>query len=234
MHRREPPGVVGTPTDGDVVRAARAGDPDAVVELYQRHVATVRSAVAGRVRGADLVEEVTQEAFTRALERLDDLRRPERFRPWLLAIARHVATDRWRLERRQRGVDPDELCALSHPAPGADDGALHLVTDLVGRCLGRLSERDAMALALVTERDLGPAEVGTALGLTTGAAKVAVHRARRRLRTALAADVLADVDGLACGDHPGPAAPARAAARHVSGCAVCLSAIEAHLATLVA
>jgi RNA polymerase sigma-70 factor (ECF subfamily) len=220
--------------DDDVVRAAMSGDRPARLELYRRHVGAVRATVGARLRCPDLVEEVTQEAFTRALERMSELRRPDRFRPWLLAIARNSATDRWRLERRQRGVDPDELCALLRPAPGADQGALSPLADLVGRGIGRLAERDAAALELVTQHDLGPSEVGAALGLTPGAAKVAVHRARRRLRAVLAADVLAGVDGLACADHPGVDAPGPVVARHVATCADCLAATKAHLAALAA
>jgi RNA polymerase sigma-70 factor (ECF subfamily) len=213
----------------------RDGEPGAALELYRSNVAAVRTAVAARLRCPDLVEEVTQEAFTRAFERLDDLRRPERFRPWLLAIARNQATDRWRLERRQRGVDPDELCALAEPVPGADgDGIRHVLAELVGRGLGRLSARDAAALTLVTQLDLGPTEIGLALGLSPGAAKVAVHRARRRLQTTLAADVLAGDAGLACADHPGAGALPRDVERHLSGCTACLTATEAHLADLAA
>jgi RNA polymerase sigma-70 factor (ECF subfamily) len=220
--------------DDELVRAAVAGDRDAGLELYRRHVGAVRVAVAARLRCPDLVEEVTQESFTRALERLADLRRPDRFRPWLLAIARNSATDRWRLERRQRGMDPDELGALAQPVPGADHHALHPLAELVGRSIGRLTERDAAALSLVAEQDLSPLEVGAALGLTPGAAKVAVHRARRRLRAVLAADVLAGVAGLACADHPGTDAPTPVVERHVAACSACLAATAAHLADLAA
>jgi RNA polymerase sigma factor (sigma-70 family) len=217
-------------TDGDLVRMVRSGDPGAALELYQRHVGAVRTTVAGRVRATDLVEEVTQEAFTRALERLGDLRRPERFRSWLLTIARNSANDRWRLDRRQRSVDTAELGALGTPSPGADDeGTRRALSDLLGRGLGHLSPRDARALALVAQHDLGPAEVGAALGLSPGAAKVAVHRARRRLRTALAADVLRRFDRLPCGGGP-----EGDLARHVADCAPCLTAADAHLTELVA
>jgi RNA polymerase sigma factor (sigma-70 family) len=221
--------------DGELVAAVRAGDPDAALELYRRHAPAVRTAVAGRVGSPDLVEEIVQEAFTRALERLAELRRPAAFRPWLLAIARNSANDRWRLEQRQLVHDPDALGTVSSPGPQPDEEATtHLLVDLVARGLLRLSPRDARALTLVTHLDLAPTELGSALGLTPGAAKVAVHRARRRLRSALALDLLADVAGLACADHPGPAAAPRDAERHVEGCRDCLDATRSHLAGLAA
>jgi RNA polymerase sigma-70 factor (ECF subfamily) len=161
--------------------------------LYERNLPAVRTVVADRVRCPDLREDVTQEAFTRALERLAELRRPDQFRPWLLTIARNAATDRWRLEQRQMGVDPEVLGLVTDPAPRPDDhAALRLLVDEVERGIQGLSERDALALGLVSHLDLAPAEVGAALGVTQGAAKVAVHRARCRLRASLDQDVLVD------------------------------------------
>ncbi len=221
--------------DEQLVAAVRSGDADAVLELYRRHAAGVRTAVADRVRGADRIEEVTQEAFTRALERLGELRRPERFRPWLLAIARNTAVDRLRLELRQVDVDPAAFREVQAPGPSPDDNvARGALADLVGRGLDRLSPRDVAALRLASHHDLAPAEVGAALGLSPGAAKVAVHRARRRLRAVLAHDVLVAVDGLACAEHPGPSAAPAVAERHVASCDACLEATRAHLTGLTA
>ena len=221
--------------DGDLVAAVRTGDPSAVLGLYRRHLPALRAAVAGRVRDEDLAEEVVQEAFTRALERLADLRCPDRFRPWLLAIARNTATDRWRLEQRQLVEDPEALGSMSSPDPQPDEMVTKdLLVEAVERGLLRLNHRDAVALALVTHLDLAPADVGTALGLSPGTAKVVVHRARRRLRAALAIDLLADVAGLACADHPGPSAATRDVERHIDGCHACLDATRAHLAGLAA
>lgn len=220
--------------DAELVAAVRAGEADAALDLYRRHLPALRSTVRGRV-GADLVEEVVQEAFTRALERLPHLRQPDRFRSWLLAIGRNTANDRWRLERRQVAQDPELFGSVSSPgAPPDETATMYSLVDLIERSLLRLSHRDARALALVSHLDLAPTELGTALGLSPGAAKVAVHRARRRLRAALALDLLGDVAGLACVDHPGRDAGDREATRHVEGCAACLDATRAHLADLAA
>jgi RNA polymerase sigma factor (sigma-70 family) len=224
-----------TADDGDLVRAVVAGDGAAVLALYRRYLPAVRAVVAAKVRGEDVIDDLTQETFTRALEHLPTLRRPERFRAWLLGIARNSATDRCRLELRQRDVDPVELHAVEAVTPAPESEVVHrLVASTVDRSIRRLSERDARALRLSTHHDLAPAEVGAALGLSPGAAKVAVHRARRRLRTLLAVDLLAGAEGMACPDHPGPDAAAGAADRHVATCDECLAATRATLADLVA
>ena len=61
-----------------------------------------------------------------------------------------------------------------------------------------LSPRDAAAVTMVTQLGFAPGQVAAALGVTPGAAKVIVHRARRRLRNALALQLMVQQPGLAC------------------------------------
>ncbi|HEX7133252.1 MAG TPA: sigma factor-like helix-turn-helix DNA-binding protein, partial [Iamia sp.] len=73
------------------------------------------------------------------------------------------------------------------PGPGPDD--LVAAADLARRLgvgVQGLSRRDALTLALVVDLGFGPAEVAVALGVSEGNAKVILHRARRRLRQAVA------------------------------------------------
>ena len=86
-----------------------------------------------------------------------------------------------------------------------------------------LSSRDAAAVTMVTHLDFTPSQVADALGVTPGAAKVIVHRARRRLRNALALELMVQQPSLACeefqnlrgGDPLG-------ASTHIADCEVCL------------
>src|SRR5271167_3900978 len=89
--------VRGSPTlvrsDAELVAAVRSGDSRAFADLYREHVESVRRVAYHLVGDADATADAVQDTFTRALQHLDDLREPDRFRPWLLAIARHAATD---------------------------------------------------------------------------------------------------------------------------------------------
>jgi RNA polymerase sigma factor (sigma-70 family) len=168
----------------------RAGDTAAFAELYRAHAPAVSVAVRANVRGAEAIDDVVQEAFLRALEQLDSLREPDRFRSWILAIARHAAVD----ERRHHQRVVAELDAAAE-LPSVDVGPADLaelreaVAEVRG-CVTALSRRDATAVVLVSELGFGPAEVGAALGISPGAAKVVVHRARRRLQAALELDAM--------------------------------------------
>jgi RNA polymerase sigma factor (sigma-70 family) len=98
-------------TDAQLVSRCRAGDADAwneFVERFSRYV----YAICGR--GFRLpqqdAEDVFQEVFARAFERLGELRSDEAVRPWLAQLTRRLCIDRLRLIARDSPaeVDPDE------------------------------------------------------------------------------------------------------------------------------
>jgi RNA polymerase sigma factor (sigma-70 family) len=221
----------GAPTDRALVGLVLDGDMSAFTPLYARHVRTVAMAVRDNVHDPESVADVVQEVFARALERLGSLRDHDRFGPWLLSIARHAAIDnrRWR-DKHRTVVDHVDL-----PAPGPGPEALAEtaeLAELVGSCVSGLSARDATALTLVLQLGLEPSDIATCLGVTTGAAKVIVHRARRRLRDALAVEILGRRRAEGCTElgvllDSGDVTAAR---RHVRECACCTDLVAAEMA----
>src|ERR1700758_2482240 len=98
-------------TDAQLVSRCRDGDPDAwneFVERFSRYV----YAICGRgFRLAEHdAEDVFQEVFARAFERLSELRSDEAVRPWLAQLTRRLCIDRLRLLARDTPTDaePDE------------------------------------------------------------------------------------------------------------------------------
>ena len=98
-------------TDAQLVSRCRAGDPDAwneFVERFSRYVYAICS------RGFRLAqhdaEDVFQEVFARAFERLSELRSDEAVRPWLAQLTRRLCIDKLRLIARDMPSDaePDE------------------------------------------------------------------------------------------------------------------------------
>ena len=82
-----------------LVRAARSGDRVAFGRLYQEYGRLVHGVLLAYVPYHE-AEDLMQDVFVKALERLPELREPAAFRGWLLAIARRAATD------HQRGKNP--------------------------------------------------------------------------------------------------------------------------------
>lgn len=168
----------------------RAGRRRAFDELYLRHAGAVRRVVSDNVDDTERRHELVQETFTRALAKIDHLHDPDRFRSWVFQIARNLAIDDLRARTRlptQRIDDTDEA------ALGTVDDGTHLALEVgelanaIRDGFAQLSERDAAAVSMVAHLGFGPAEVAAALDISYTNAKVVLHRARQRLRAAVAA-----------------------------------------------
>lgn len=216
--------------DGELVVAARAGDQAALVELFGRHERRVAVTCARWLRQHE-VADATQETFARAIDRLDALRDPDAFGPWLRAIARNVARDACVQDLRViavPGLHEDAACSAPGPdlaACTADDArGLH-------QQLAALSDRDRRALWLRDAHGVPIPEVADELGLTEGSTRVMLTRARRRLRESLR-ELGAGVAGVfgwwrlelqRLGPSASSTAPAWAAAIQVGAVAVALA-----------
>src|SRR4051812_8490561 len=89
--------------DNDLIAASRRGDRDAfahIIERYQRAVAAV--AFAG-LRDRARADDVTQDTFVTAWRTIDELRDGTRLAAWLCGIARNLARDARRKQRRETG-----------------------------------------------------------------------------------------------------------------------------------
>lgn len=194
----------------ELVQRAVAGDDRAFGALYEAWFDRVYDRAYGVVRDHSLAAEVAQDTFLRAWQQLPTVRDPTVFGGWLLRIARNTALNRLRTERRTTAVDDaglamieragpapaaapagfrveDRLSAADDPSSAAEDAEL---VALVTEAAAALDGRDAEVLDLGLRLGLTPAEIGEAVGLNRNAANQAVHRARRRLRTAVEARVL--------------------------------------------
>uniref|UniRef100_A0A832MKH3 Sigma-70 family RNA polymerase sigma factor n=1 Tax=Eiseniibacteriota bacterium TaxID=2212470 RepID=A0A832MKH3_UNCEI len=157
-----------------LVRAAQAGDRAAFGRLYERYARVVHGLLLARVRAAS-AEDLVQDVFVQALQRLADLRDPQAFPGWLAAIARRRALDH---HRRERPLDE-----LPGDMPATPDGA-----EEAARVLSLLrtlpaAYRETLVLRLV-EGLSGP-EIAERTGLTEGSVRVNLHRGVRLLRERL-------------------------------------------------
>lgn len=214
----------------ELVLAARRGDADAFTELYRTHVRAVYFVVRQNAGGEDSFD-IVQEVFLRALQRIGDLREPERFGSWLLTIARYAAIDSRRRASRVDLLDDDAIESLTaKDRSPVELSELRDLSELVWGCVAGLSARDATAVVLVTQFDYTIEEVSRVLNISHGAAKVALHRARRRLRNTLALNVLVRHEGTACPELKaiGFDDPVRAA-RHVQACTLCITAARGEI-----
>jgi len=146
-------------------------------ELYRTYFGDVHRFALWLSRDPADADDLTAETFARAWARRERLR-TETLKGYLLAIARRLHLERQRRLRR-RGEMPDDL---RDPAPGPDRRvAARLELATVRDALRQLPEADCAALVLRAEQGLSHAEIARVLDVSEGAARLKVHRARRRL-----------------------------------------------------
>ena len=134
--------------------------------------------------------------------------------------------------KRLTTLDENDDDILASSGPGPESLAeLRELADQVQGCVAGLSKRGATAVAMVTHLGFTPAQVADALGVTPGAAKVIVHRARRRLRHALTLQLMVRQPSLACEAFQGLLADGDsvAASKHLEDCTVCIDAAGAEV-----
>jgi RNA polymerase sigma-70 factor (ECF subfamily) len=170
------------------VSSDQPGHGDAwITDLFGRHSAAVLAYARRRVDSAEDAEDVVVEVFATAWRRRDDL--PDEALPWLYATAAnviaHVIRSEGRRTRlgarlatvrplRQESVDPADVVVAASSAT------------TVAAALDDLSEADAELLRLWAWEGLEPTEIAAVLGCSPGTARTRMHRARARLREALA------------------------------------------------
>ncbi len=164
-------------SDAVLVRRWQRGDLAAASVAIQRHEAMVYAATFRLLRNHALSEDVSQDAFLRAHERIADLRQPASFPGWVRRIAVRLATDE--LRRRPSAELTDDEPDLS-PGPEATFETL----DALERFRLQLAALPAAQRAVVVMRDVegfSIQETAEQLGITPAAVKMRLSRARQSL-----------------------------------------------------
>ena len=141
---------------------------------------------ASREDALDAVAETFATAWRR---RADMPAEPPEIRPWLFGIARRCLANAARSSSRAGRLGARLAESFAHVVV-PDPSTLHehrAESREVHAALALLSAEDRELVTLVAWEGLTPAQAATALGLTAGAARVRLHRARLRLRAALTA-----------------------------------------------
>ncbi len=164
-----------------LVVAARGGDRAAFARLYDRFAAAVHAVALARVAWSECGD-VVQDVFLQAWQRLPSLREPAAFPGWLMAIARHRATDVARAPRAAarppRPGDDGELEGVVAPVPAAEvREALAAIRALPE------AYRETLVMRLV-EGLTGP-EIAERTGMQPGSVRVHLHRGMMLLRARL-------------------------------------------------
>jgi RNA polymerase sigma-70 factor (ECF subfamily) len=173
--------------ESDVARAA-AGDRSAFERLYRDHVNRVYSLCARMVADRGRAEELTQDVFVRAWEKLHLFRGESSFATWLHRLTVNLVLNARKSEGRQRTrfEESDEEMGGMDALPGVVGMPLP-PGDLLDleEAIERLPPGARRVFVLHDVEGYKHEEIADMLGVTSGATKAQLHRARLLLREAL-------------------------------------------------
>ena len=170
-------------SENPVDRAAR-GDVDAFEELYRENSGRVYLLCLRMCGDPSLAEELAQEAFIRAWQKLSSFRGDSAFSTWLHRVTVNVVLgDRRSTARREARIKPagDDVpvdLSASVPSPGQ---ALDLE-----RSIAALPDGARAVFVLHDVEGYRHKEIARLIGVAEGTSKAQLHRARKLLRKALA------------------------------------------------
>ena len=172
-----------TTPEGDLrdARLATEGDTRAFERLYRKHVPRVHG-LARRMVGWEEADELTQDVFVRAWERLETFRGEAAFGTWIHRVAINVMLARQEVRKRDRGrFEEDDAQVDATPvAPREAESRI----DVEG-AVRNLPEGARRVFVLHDVEGYTHEEIADMLGITPGGSKAQLHRARLLLREAL-------------------------------------------------
>lgn len=175
-------------SDRELIDRVLSGDTGAYQGLVERYQHMVFTLAARMLKNRELAEELAQDVFVKAYLGLKGFRGNSKFSTWLYKIAYHRILDAAGAEGRKPGLRSD-LAPETLSARSDDDTWTQLMererSVVLNEAMARLDTADRSLLSLFYLQEQSLQEVSEITGLSPGAAKVRLFRARERLKAIL-------------------------------------------------
>ena len=171
-----------TPSDAELLQRASNGDGDAFSALVRRYSPLVHAIALSRTGRREAAEELAQDAFCRAYDRLHELRNAASFRSWLWKIAHRVCSDWQRHREKDMAALPASLTSGDDPVAEAATAERHR---RVREAVDGLPEKYRIVVQLRHLEGMSYESIAAVLGLSTSGVCNRLAEARERLRVKL-------------------------------------------------
>ncbi len=170
------------PSDRELIQSVLAGEKTGYEKLYDRYGPLVRAICYDTTRNLADAQDLAQDVFMRAYEKLYLLRDPDRFGKWVVGIARFRCKE-WRRQKSQGrnkhvGLDDADL-AIANPS---NDGRIEQLREIITT----LPEKERLALHTFYLQDKSADDARGIMGLSRSGFYRVLERARKRLEKLLA------------------------------------------------
>ena len=175
--------------DSELVKRTLAGDQQAFALLVEKYQEQIHALAWQKIGDFHTAEEITQDAFITAYQKLNSLKHPHRFAGWLYVITTNIC-NMWHRKKKPQPesleqTDPSELEELyytEYKTREREEERKENQRSLVRKLLSRLKESDRTVITLHYLAGLSCEEIGEFLGVSTNTVKSRLHRARNRIR----------------------------------------------------
>ena len=168
--------------DAALARAARVGDREAFETIVHRHGPSLYRYARRMLTDDGDVQEVVQDAFVGAWRDFEHYRGQSSLRTWLFGITAHKAVDR---ARKARAQPIDDRVLQTKPTGPASDPHIHMsqaeFLQALERALAELPYRQRACWLLREVEGMSQVQIGHILGVSPGAVRGQLHRARANL-----------------------------------------------------
>src|SRR3954470_10028121 len=171
-----------------LVSAAKAGDSRAFEELVRATYTDVYGLAFRLMGNEEDARDVVQDAYLRAYKGLRKFREEAKFSTWMYRITANCANTAMAKGKKHRHEELEDDASVADIRPEVDPeaaGDAEILRSRVNRALEELPERLRAVVVLRDVYDLPHQAIADELGISEAAAKVRLHRARRRMKERL-------------------------------------------------
>ena len=175
-------------TDAALIHRTLDGDDNAFAELVKKYQKQVHALVWRKVGDFHIAEELTQDTFLKAYQRLATLKKPQSFVSWLYVIASNDCST-WLRKKRlwtqsledTSGTQLEKATYSGYVIEESERTAAEAQRDVVKKLLAKLQESERTVMTLYYFGEMTCREISEFLGVSVGTIKSRLDRARHRL-----------------------------------------------------
>lgn len=164
----------------ELVKASRKGDQKAQFELYRLYYAAMYNTTLRIVGDSDDAEDVMQEAFLKAFEKLDSYRAEVSFGAWLKRIVINKALDFLRIKKEKLSLDDAGEVGEMIDEP-VDTEEAEYKAEAIKKAIDELPEGYRIVLSLILLEGYDHEEVSGILNISNATSRTQYHRAKKKL-----------------------------------------------------
>ena len=179
-------------SDAQLIQRILNGDENAFSALVKKYQKQVHALAWRKIGDFHIAEEITQDTFLKAYQKLRTLKKPQRFASWLYVIATnrcntwlHKKQLRSQLLKNKGGVQPEKPEKPSYSEYIVEENeriSVETQREVVKKLLAKLEESERTVMTLHYFAEMSCTEIGEFLGVSGNTVKSRLRRAQQRLK----------------------------------------------------